>query len=169
MRSRALVLVLPVLVAGALLAGCGGSGDSTSATSDADRPNTITSEQIESFSPREPQRAVLEWWRAVQLNDPDEAVDLYLEPPRFPDLAGQFNYVAGELDGTVAVVAVKRRGARAEVKVRWRQPDGTRTVETLRLEDADGAWKLLDARFLDEIVFRMQQKEDEDQDSNGQG
>ncbi|HEX5984267.1 MAG TPA: hypothetical protein VFY69_08680 [Solirubrobacterales bacterium] len=161
MSSRALTLVLSLLVAAGLLAGCGGSGASTSGA-EADRPNTIPSRQIESIPSRGPQRTVLEWWRAVQLNDPDEAIDLYLEPPRMPDLAGQFNYVAGELDGTVAVAAVKRQGSQAEVRVRWRRPDGTRTTETLQLQDDDGAWKLLGARFLDEIVARMQREEAED-------
>jgi len=162
--SRPLALVLTLLVAGSLLAGCGRSESLiTDTTGDESRPpTTITEERIERLSSREPERTVLEWWRAVQLNEPKEAIGLYLEPPRFPDLAGQFNYVAGELAGTVAVVAVEREGARAKVKVRWRQPGGKRTVETLRLQEADGAWKLRDARFLDAIVARLQREAAED-------
>ena len=122
-------------------------------------PGGIGSRQIERTPSGTPERALLEWWRDVQVNDPEHARGLYAEPPTLPNLAGQFNYVAGRLDGSVKVLASEPKGDRVAVRVRWRKPGGEQRRVTMRLTERGGEWKLLDARFLDEMVAEMQAEE----------
>ncbi len=140
------------------LAGCGGS-DRTDGGASAEPAVTVAVSQIGAEPAGTPQRTVLHWWRDVQLNDPEHARGLYLAPPALPSLAGQFNFVAGELAGSVEVVAVERRGERAVVRVRWEPAPGQERRATLRLGEDGGGWKLLDARFLDQLVADKQRAE----------
>lgn len=153
--ASALALLLAVL----LLGGCGGGDSSGSAAVVVDPDLAVTDQQVAAAPAGTPQRSVLEWWRDIQVNDPEHARELYATPPTEPNLAGQFNFLADRLDGTVAVVAVARRGPRRLVTVSWTPPgQGERRV-ALRLVREGGAWKLLDTRFVDEMVARLQQEE----------
>jgi hypothetical protein len=163
-----------LLVALALLAGgCAKSKDpvTTSGTnsptptgttaSKSERPKqrptlVVAQEQIAGAPVDSAERTVLEWWRDVQVNDPEHALGLYVDPPTLPNLAGQFNFVAGRLNGAAKVVAVEQQGDRTVARVRWSQPNGDARNVTLRLEEIDGAWRLLDTRFLDEMVEDLQ-------------
>lgn len=154
-----------VLSLAAIAVGCGGDSGTTrtegpSKTGKPAPPKAdVTLVQIKQ-SPREaPERTVLEWWRDVQINDPEHARQLYLEPPALPDLAGQFNFVGNRLDGSVEVLSTEEAEGQARVRVRWETPQGNDRRVVLRLEEGDGSWKLLDARFLDEMVAELQQDE----------
>lgn len=150
----ALPLVALVLVG---MAGCGdGSADNGGGE---EIGVGVVPAQVESAPAGTPQRTVLEWWRYVQVNDPEQARRLYLAPPTLPNLAGQFNFVAGRLDGTVRIASVEQRGDRASVHVRWRPENGKARRVTLRLGDDGAAWKLLDTRFLDAMVAELQRAE----------
>ena len=168
-RARAQVLLLAIFAL--VLAGCGSTSeeDSTgttgadtvasgqqSAPASRQEPGVVSEKQISGTEPGTAERTVLDWWRQVQLNDPEQALDLYLQPPALPDLAGQFNLVSPHLRGSVGVLTVEE-GDPAVARVRWKQPNGDVRVVTLRLEqDGGGAWKLVDSRFLDEMVVELQ-------------
>lgn len=172
-RLSAPLLVGVLAMAMALaLAGCGGGDDGTAAAptsaaaegrgaSDGQRPRpaAITLAQVRRAPAGTPRRTVLEWWRDVQLNEPARARSLYVDPPTYPDLAGQFNFVAGWLDGSVRIAETQMEGDVAVLSVRWRRPDGEARTVTMRLEEEGGRWKLLDARFLDEMVAARQRAE----------
>lgn len=171
-RTHAQVLLLLAL---ALLAGGCAKGEdpvTTSGTNSPTRTGTSTASKPE-LPERRPtlvvaqaqiagapvgsaERTVLEWWRDVQVNDPEHALGLYVDPPTLPNLAGQFNLVADRLNGAVRVVAVEQKGDRTVARVRWSRPNGDARNVTLRLEEVDGAWRLLDTRFLDEMVEDLQ-------------
>jgi hypothetical protein len=155
MPGRYTLALLAALVLLAL-AGCGGSSDSGAT-------ETVTAgvpeEQIDKAASQTPQHTVLQWWHDVQVNDPGAARSLYAVAPTLPNLAGQFNLVAGKLDGKVSIVSAKPKDGRTLVRVRW-QPEGEPTREvTLRLSKEGGTWKLLDTRFLDEMVAELQSSE----------
>lgn len=145
-----------------VVTGCGGSSSTPSTTTGQEEQpgQTVSEAQISRAAPASPERTVLAWWRDVQLNDPEDARDLYLTPPTLPNLAGQFNFVAGELAGTVKVVSTERRDKGVVARVKWKRPDGGTELVTLRLREEGGEWKLLDTRFLDEMVTQMQKAED---------
>jgi hypothetical protein len=153
-RSTALLLFAVVLL------GVGGCGDSSTDTGGGEEIGVgIAEARIETAPAGTPQRTVLEWWRDVQVNDPEHARALYLEQPTLADLAGQFNLAAGRLDGSVEVVSVKRQGDRALVHADWRPETGKARRVTLSLGRDGGAWKLLDPRFLNVIVAKIQRAE----------
>ncbi len=168
-RTRVQALLLAIFALA--LAGCGGAtedisnsaaeagapaGEQQSSPASKQPPGTVSEKQISGTEPGSAERAVLEWWRQVQLNDPEQALRLYLQPPALPDLAGQFNLVSPHLRGSVGVLTVEE-GDPAVAKVRWKQQNGDLRVVTLRLkQDGGGAWKLVDSRFLDEIVVELQ-------------
>lgn len=171
MRNRRYIVALGILVMALAGAGCGGDEESTTATSTSIAPakqrsqeqtsreaeQAVSEAQISRSSRGSPERTVLEWWRDVQVNDPEHAVRLYADPPTLPNLAGQFNFVAGRLAGSVEIVSVESEGNRAVVRVRWSRPRGEVRRVRLRLERDGGAWKLSDARFLDEMVAELQE------------
>jgi hypothetical protein len=151
------------------LAGCGGGADTSTSTEVAAPANEkqadpaskqakamVSEKQISAAKPGSAERTVLEWWREVQANDPEQALALYLNPPALPDLAGQFNLVSPHLLGAVKVVSVDAESDPAVAKVRWKQPNGDVRVVSLRLKQDGGAWKLVDTRFLDEMVVELQ-------------
>ena len=168
MSRRSHVTLLATLALTAAAFGCGNSAESTTTTTAAaepagtksaeakERPKGVSEKQIAGAPVGSPERAVLEWWRDVQVNDPEHARGLYAEPPTLPNLAGQFNLVAGHLEGNIEVVAVTEEGDRAVAKVRWSRSDGAERNVTLRLQELDGGWGLLGARFLDEMVVELQ-------------
>ena len=155
---RGLAAALALLLAAVLLGGCGG-GDSSEPPIVVDPDLAVTDQQVAAAPAGTPQRSVLEWWRDVQVNDPEHARGLYASPPTLPNLAGQFNFVEDRLDGGVEVVAVKRNGPRRVVTVGWTPPDKAERRVALRLVRETGTWKLLDTRFVDELVVRLQQRE----------
>jgi hypothetical protein len=158
-RAKFLTSAL-LLVALLLLGGCGGGSNDSSGGGDVtSAPAEVSEKQIAKVRAGTPQRTVLEWWRDVQHNDPEHARNLYATPPPLPDLAGQFNFVAGWLDGSVEIVAAKRKGEQTVVTARWVADRGEPRQVTLRLAEDGGEWKLLHARFLDAMVAERQSAE----------
>jgi hypothetical protein len=141
--------------------GCGSSNDSTTPESDAsttqlDPSDAISEAEIERYETGAPQQVALQWWRAVQLNEAELARTLYAEPPSLPDLAGQFNFVAGQLVGPVEIASVKRKGDQAIVAIDWDKPGAPPRQVTLQMEHRHGEWKIVSTLFLDLIVQRLQ-------------
>lgn len=154
--------LLALLAFAALVQGCGGDSTSTApssgaATTQPDLAAAVSEAEIDRYKAGTAQRTGLEWWRAVQLNEPEFARSLYAEPPALPDLAGQFNFVTGQLAGTVKVASVKPRGNQAVVAIDWDKPGVPPRQVTLRMERQDGEWKIVSTLFLDLIVQEMQQ------------
>lgn len=156
-----LLLLLAVVLAGCGSSSSGTNGSDSGTTSQSAPPEVdVTVAQIERSKAGSPERTVLEWWRDIQLNDARHALDLYLEPPAFPDLAGQFNFVAGRLDGKVMIVSSSREeDGSTVVEVRWTPPSGNAREVSLRLGEQGNQWKLSEASFVDEMVARLQQTE----------
>ncbi|HET9198531.1 MAG TPA: hypothetical protein VFN92_09805 [Solirubrobacterales bacterium] len=154
-------VLLAALVA-LLAAGCGGSGSTATGGTSAEPVSEggVTVAQIEKYPAGSPQRTVLEWWRDLQLNDPEHARTLYLEPPPLPDLAGQFNYVAGDFDGQVTLLSSEEEEGATTVLVRWAPMPGEARREPLRLGRDGNVWKLAEARFIDLEVARLRQEEE---------
>lgn len=121
--------------------------------------NTVSTAEIDNVPASQPAHTVLQWWRNVQLNDPQSALPLYASEPTLPDLAGQFNYIGAELAGKVEVTSVKISGTSATVEVGWTPVDGSPTKETLELEKLNGKWKLSGVVFIDELVKEKQEEE----------
>jgi len=156
--------VVGVVVAVVMLVvapGCGSSeGESAQGESVAivTGPPLLKQAEVEAEPVGSPERAALEWWFAVQQNDPEQAVTFYTEELPIPALAGQLNLVGGTLGGSVAIKSVKRSGNEATVVATQTIPGAkppSREV-TLRLTRAGGAWKLSDNLVLDEAVKQVQ-------------
>ncbi len=163
-RCLALLALVALVVLGA---GCGGASTSTStATSSAsgnssgEAEGTAVSEaEIDRYEEGTAQHTALEWWRTVQLNEPELARTLYAEPPSLPNIAGQFNYVVGQLDGSVKVASVKTKGNQAVVAINWKKPGAAPREVTLQMERKNGEWKIATTLFLDLIVQKLQRAE----------
>ena len=145
----------------AVMAGCASSkGESTQVESVAlvTGPPLLKEEQVKAQPAGSPERAALEWWFAVQQNDPELAATFYAEEPPIPALAGQFNLVGATLGGTVKIDSVKQSGKEATVvatqTIAGAKPP-TRDV-TLRLAKVGGTWKLTENLVLDEAVKQAQ-------------
>ncbi len=155
------------------LPGCGGSTTDTVTTTAAPATSapaaapesgsgpTTSTGSAEKYPEGSPQHTVLAWWSAVQANDPEAAIPLYVEPPTLPDLAGQFNYVEGQLAGTVKVTSAKKKGTVTTVGLLWTKPGGETAREAIETEEVGGESKILNTLFLDEIVKELQAKEAE--------
>jgi hypothetical protein len=159
---------LAILALAALVAVATGCGSSASTTPTATPSSTATAEpegavvspiEIEQYEEGTAQHTALEWWRAVQLNEPELARNLYAEPPSLPNLAGQFNYVAGQLDGSVKIASVKTKGNQAVVAIEWKKPGAAPREVTLQMERKNGEWKIASTLFLDLIVQKLQSAE----------
>jgi hypothetical protein len=156
------LLALAILVAAAQ--GCGG-GSSTpppptgAATSESDLSAAVSEADIEQYKAGTPQHTALAWWRAVQLNEPELARTLYVEPPTLPNLAGQFNFVTGQLGGTVKIASVKQKGKQTIVTLNWHKPGTAPRQVTLQMESKDGEAKIASTLFLDLIVQKLQRAE----------
>ncbi len=141
--------------------GCGNSGDSSATGETAaivTGPPLLKQAEVEAEKAGTPERTALEWWFAVQQNDPEKAVTFYAEEPPVPALAGQLNLVGGTLGGSVQVKSVKRSGKEATVVATQTIPGAeppSREV-TVRLVQAGGSWKLADNLTLDEAVKQVQ-------------
>jgi hypothetical protein len=146
----------------AIFQGCGGSetpaatSGAQTAASSAAAGSTVSETEIQRYSAGTPQHTALEWWRAVQVNDPQLARDLYAEPPTLPNLAGQFNFVAGQLAGTAKVVSVQPKGKKAVVAIAWHKPGAPPHQVTVGMERKGGQWKIAETLFLDLMVQQMQ-------------
>lgn len=157
--------LLAVLALAGIAAGCGGDSGATRTANGPAKTGKpaappkadVTLVQIRQSPQEAPERTVLEWWRDAQINDPEHARQLYVEPPPLPDLAGQFNFVGNRLDGSMKVLSSEEAEGMARVRLRWETPQGKDREVELRLGEEDGSWKLLDARFLDEMVAQVQQ------------
>jgi hypothetical protein len=159
-RCLALLALAALVVLGA---GCGGASTSTStATSSASGETegaAVSEAEIDRYKEGTAQHTALEWWRTVQLNEPELARTLYAEPPSLPNLAGQFNFVIGQLDGSVKVASVKTKGNQAIVAISWKRPGAAPHQATLQMERKNGEWKIASTLFLDLIVQKLQRAE----------
>jgi hypothetical protein len=162
-RCLALLALVALVVLGA---GCGGASTSTStATSSAsggssgEAEGAVSEAAIDRYKEGTAQHTALEWWRTVQLNEPELARTLYAEPPSLPNLAGQFNYVVGQLDGSVKVASVKTKGNQAVVAINWKKLGAAPRKVTLQMERKNGEWKIASTLFLDLIVQKLQRAE----------
>lgn len=153
--------VFVVAVALIAIAGCGSSSDGSTQVKTAaivTGPPLLEQAEVEAEKPGTPERTALEWWFAVQQNDPERAVTFYAEKPPVPALAGQLNLVGGTLGGSVQVKSVKRSGKEATVVATQTIPGAeppSREV-TVRLVQSGGSWKLADNLILDEAVKQVQ-------------
>jgi hypothetical protein len=159
-------LVLLALAALVVLgAGCGGASSSTSTSAASSgaageaEGAAVSEAEIDRYKEGTTQHTALEWWRTVQLNEPELARTLYAEPPSLPNLAGQFNYVVGQLDGSVKVASVKTKGNQAVVAINWKKPGAAPRKVTLQMERKNGEWKIASTLFLDLIVQKLQRAE----------
>ncbi len=159
-RCLVLVALAALVVVGV---GCGGASTSTStATSSASgeaEGAAVSEAEIDRYKEGTAQHTALEWWRTVQLNEAELARTLYAEPPSLPNLAGQFNYVVGQLDGSVKVASVKTKGNQAVVAINWKKPGAAPREVTLQMERKNGEWKIATTLFLDLIVQKLQRAE----------
>jgi outer membrane murein-binding lipoprotein Lpp len=164
-------IALPAL----LLAGCGDSASEPAATGasggkakqapaeTAKQEPGVTEAEIEEAKAGSPEKTVLEWWAHIQANEPEEARPLYLEPPSLPDLAGQFNLVSEELAGTVKIaVSEEQEDGSSIVKARWSKPSGKTELVELRLAKDGEAWKIVEDRFVNELVEEIQEEEEKE-------
>lgn len=147
--------------------GCGGdttpppptAAPTGTTTAQSDAAPAISEAEIGQYEEGTPQHTALEWWRTVQLNEPEVALPLYAEPPTLPNLAGQFNYVVGQLAGSVKVASVKTKGDQAVVSMAWDKPGEPPRHVVIEMEEKGGEWKIATVRFLDQIVQKLQAAE----------
>lgn len=147
--------------------GCG--GDSTPAppttaptgatTTQSGIAPAVSEAEIGQYKEGTAQHTALEWWRTVQLNEPEVALPLYAEPPTLPNLAGQFNYVVGQLAGSVKVASLKTQGNEATATMVWDKPGSPPRHVAIEMEEKGGEWKIATVRFLDQIVQKLQAAE----------
>lgn len=147
---RRLLVTLAVVVG---LAGCGAEAEPQPP---AGQPQAA--EPTRAASASTPRQAVLGWWRYVRAKDPQSARAFYADPPALPDLAGQFNFLGERLGGEIEVLSSAGKRGITRVRALWSPPSGKPRKVTLRLREEGGTWKLLDARFLDEMVARLQRE-----------
>jgi hypothetical protein len=164
-------IALPAL----LLTGCGDSSSEPAATGatggkaeqvpaeTAEQEPGVTQAQIDEAKAGSPEKTVLEWWGDIQANDPEAALPLYLEPPSLPDLAGQFNLVSKKLAGKVKiVVSAEQEDGSSIVKARWTKPSGKTELVELRLGKDGETWKIVEDRFVNELVEQIQEEEEKE-------
>lgn len=149
MRALHLLLALVLLVA---IAGCGDSARTSTAGS------SPTADSATVPAAETPRQAVLAWWDYVQANEPESARGFFLDPPALPDLAGQFNFLGSAIEGEMKVPSVGRKNGTTRVRATWTPPGDKPRRVTLRLRREGGEWKLLDARFLDEMVASLRRE-----------
>ena len=162
-RCLVLLALAALVVVG--VGGCGGASSSTSTSTASSSASgeaeggAVSAAEIDRYKEGTAQHTALEWWRTVQLNEPELARTLYAEPPSLPNLAGQFNYVVGQLDGSVKVASVKTKGNQAVVALKWKKPGAAPREVTLQMERKNGEWKIASTLFLDLIVQKLQRAE----------
>ncbi len=160
-RVYKVVGIVVAVLAVAVAQGCGSSSAESSQGESAPivtGPPLLKQAEVQAEPAGSPQRAALEWWFAVQQNDPEGAVTFYAEELPVPALAGQLNLVGGTLGGSVRIKSVQRSGDEATVVATQTIPGAkppSREV-TLRLARTDGAWKLADNLVLDEAVKQVE-------------
>jgi hypothetical protein len=140
--------------------GCGSdSSTPPPPTGEATQPDVaaaVSEAEIDRYKDGTAEHTALEWWRAVQLNEPEAARVLYVEPPTLPNIAGQFNFVTGQLAGTVKITSVKTDGNEATVALKWDKPGAPPRKVALQMERKGGEWKIASTLFLDLIVQKLQ-------------
>ncbi len=107
-----------------------------------------------------PQYAALQWWQAVQFNKPELARPFYAQEPPLPDLAGQFNVLAGALAGLPRIEEVRRKGPRTVLVIDWteREQKPHSTKVQLRMVRVAGKWKLADNRLLNVLLQQREER-----------
>jgi hypothetical protein len=141
-------------------AGCGGFGGGQ-VNSRTTQPAVLTKQQVDRQPAGSPQRAVFEWWRALQFKNPVEAAgyfsaSLHLKPPRVykyiqaaeSNLANRPHLVDAQTSGDHAIVRLmlERVSKNANGRV-----DRERKAQAFNLVREDGSWKLAENLYLEGI------------------
>jgi hypothetical protein len=142
------------------LAGCGGFGDDD-VTNRVVVQGVVSSQQVDRQPAGSPQRAVLEWWRALQYRNPVEAARYYSADqhmtvkrmakyikPADPALVQRPKLVDAEISGNGAIVRLMLDQMTKNANGRV---DHERKAQAFNLVHEHGEWKLSDNLYLDEI------------------
>jgi hypothetical protein len=158
---RGLGLLVAILGAAAVVASCGSLGTGEE-TKPVDQPQLLTGRDLARQPEGSPARTVLEWWRALQFDNPVIAYGHYSDQVKRRlsqrELAHQLGFGPGVLDlgARPRVAEVEEKGDEATVFVLMskvaRNPNGradeTRTARSFNLVREGGDWKLADNRYL---------------------
>jgi hypothetical protein len=159
---------LPALLALGLCllpAGCSFGGDEVAQK--VQGPALLSAASIGRLPAGSPERALFEWWRAMQFDNVAAATPQYARRAGVTDarLDAQLSNAGRAFDARPRLVEVDRRGERATVSVllelRTSNPNGrvdiTRSARAFELVREGGRWRLADNRYLDGAV--RQQRE----------
>lgn len=151
------------LFAAACALALGACGDSdSSASSDApETPPPLSDQEVRAAAKGSPERAILEWWRALQFQDPVTGYDFLSRKLKSQTSAEEFRtqipLLQGRVTGRPEVVDIVKTGggtkARALIQIAF--PSGTlnRTLELVR---EGGKWRLADDFFIRESIRAAQ-------------
>ena len=158
MRRPALIASCLALLA---CAGCGGFGGDDSPPERISGPALLTQKQVDKQPVGSPQRAIFEWWRALQFKNTPEAVpyfspSLHMTPSR---LTKYLPAAESALAYRPRLVEVQESGDKAIVRVLLEKittnPNGRldreRKAQAFNLVREDGSWKLSENLYLGAI------------------
>jgi hypothetical protein len=166
------------------LAGCGGFGDDD-VTNRVVVQGVVTKQQVDRQPADSPQRATLEWWRALQYRNPVEAARFY-SADQHMTTARMNKYIApadSVLNRRPIVVDTEISGDKAIVRLLLEQTtknangrtDRERRAQAFNLVRENGEWKLAENLYLGTIYktyraftapAREQQKQQQQQQQN---
>jgi hypothetical protein len=128
---------------------------------------TLSQEDVEAYDEGTPERAALEWWRAIQVSNTELAASYYAEQavispgselPESRDLESQISIAAGAFQGGVEITGVEEDQGEATVFLDLQPPDEEIPPQgrSLNFVDENGEWKLADNSPLIQAVARAQ-------------
>jgi hypothetical protein len=158
---RGLGRIAATLGTAVVVAGCGSLGPGEE-TERVDEPQFLTGRDIARQAEGSPARTVLEWWRALQFDNPVVAYRYYAGQVKRRlsqrELGHQIGFGPGllNLQARPKVSDVEQEGDEATVFLLMtqvkRNPNGrtdeTLTARSFNLVREDGEWKLADNRYL---------------------
>ena len=180
-RVKHALLIVSCAVALAF-AGCGGFGDDE-VTERVQRSALLSKAQVERLPANSPERAVFEWWRALQFDNAVVAARYYADSLGLSEADIEGILRKGPqgrgLDKRPRLVEVQRQGDKAVVltllEVEQRNPNGRidrqQQARAFNLVREDGEWKLAENNYLDRSldIERRFREEFERQQGQGQG
>jgi hypothetical protein len=153
-------VLIATAVAALVCAGCGGFGGGQ-VNSRTTEPAVLTKAQVERQPAGSPQRAVFEWWRAMQFKNPVEAAgyfsaSLHIKPPRVykyiqaaeSNLASRPLFVDEQTTGDHAIVRLMLERVTKNPNGRV---DRERKAQAFNMVREDGEWKLADNLYIEGI------------------
>jgi hypothetical protein len=158
MRSSLAALLAAGVIVG--LGGCSFGGDEPAER--VQQPTLLSAAAVERQPPGSPARALFEWWRVMQFDDPRAGARLYAQALRITpaQLERQLAVATPAFDPRPLFVESQQRGELAIVRVllesRARNPNGrvdvVRAPRSFELVRARGGWRLADNRYLERSV-----------------